>query len=82
MAATLYQRLPLAARELGYRLGLGDIQLSEPCSGYLNMCVCDRCLEADERAADRGQLRLGRREIARLRQDTALLELNSEKAAA
>lgn len=34
-----------AARELGARLGLGDLNRGPVCHGYQNACVCAECLE-------------------------------------
>lgn len=78
---SLYAPVPFEARRLGYMLGLGDIQLREPCSGYEHLCVCSRCLAGDENLALLGRLRQDRQEIARLREDFEMLDLNAERAA-
>jgi hypothetical protein len=82
MATTLYIDMPAEIRARGLKLGLGDLQLRPHCSGYDHLCVCDDCLTRDERMAQLGKLRSDRREIALLRDDHALLELNTEAKAA
>jgi hypothetical protein len=51
-------RLSWSARELGLRLGLGDLQDSEICHGYANACVCSECVERED----------GPKRVERLRQ--------------
>jgi hypothetical protein len=36
------------ARELGFRLGLGDLQRAPICHGYANACVCADCRAREE----------------------------------
>jgi hypothetical protein len=56
MTASLYERMPTEARELGFRLGLGDLQLEEPCWGYDKSCKCSQCRDRDARKAPHGQI--------------------------
>lgn len=36
--------IPLDARRMSVRLGLGPLIDPKPCMGYYNACVCDACL--------------------------------------
>jgi hypothetical protein len=36
------------ARELGLRLGLGDLNRSVPCMGFQNCCKCPECAEREQ----------------------------------
>lgn len=46
-------QLDWPARILGFHLGLGDLQRSQPCMGYQNACVCTDCREREiEREAE------------------------------
>lgn len=42
------RRIDSSARTLGLLLGLGDLQLSAPCMGFQNACVCVECMARAE----------------------------------
>jgi hypothetical protein len=50
-------RLSWSARELGFRLGLGDLQDSEICHGYANCCECAECVEREDAPERTGRVR-------------------------
>lgn len=39
--------LSFAERQLGWLLGLGDLQSKPICMGYANCCVCDLCMDRE-----------------------------------
>lgn len=47
-------RLSWSDRELGFRLGLGDLESRPICHGYANACGCAHCLER-ENAPQQGE---------------------------
>lgn len=43
------------ARELGVRLGIGDIGSPPPCHGYANCCSCAECDEREKHPVKAGE---------------------------